>query len=102
MHNTNRPVGGRVTLFLHRLIRLSSPNLNYIIGAGAMVLFADVILHVIPTTSPDVAVVLCNVCNRIYPWHKICFYIYHSEYIQHYEELHGVNHFQAWLQISSN
>ena len=46
----------------HRLIRLSSPKLNYIIGAGAIILYADVIFHVIPTTSPDVTVVLCNVC----------------------------------------
>ena len=71
MHNTNRRVGGRGTLHPHSLIRLSSPNLNYIIGAGAMVLYADVILRVIPTMSPDVAVVLCNVGTRICPWHKI-------------------------------
>ena len=59
----------------HRLIRLSSPNLNYIIGAGAIVLYADVILHVIPTTSPDVTTVICNVCTTISKkflnqWHR--------------------------------
>ena len=48
-----------------RLIRLSSPNLNYIIGLGAIVLYLNVITFVIPTTNKDVAAVLCNV--RLYP-----------------------------------
>jgi len=73
---TSRTTGRRVILFSHRLIRLSSPNLNYIIGAGAIVLYADVILHVIPTMSPDVTTVICNVCKSIgegfaTQWHKV-------------------------------
>ena len=45
-----------------RLIRLSSPNLNYIIGLGAVVLYLNVIILVIPTKEEDIAAVLCNVC----------------------------------------
>ena len=46
---------------LYRLIRLSSPNLNYIIGLGAIVLYLNVIILVVPTAEPHVAVILCNV-----------------------------------------
>lgn len=48
-----------------RLIRLSSPNLNYIIGLGAIVLYLNVITLVIPTTNPDFAAVLCNVSTTV-------------------------------------
>ena len=49
-------------LLVHcRLIRLSSPNLNYLIGLGAIVLYLNVIVLVIPTTNPEFAAVLCNV-----------------------------------------
>ena len=44
-----------------RLVRLSSPNLNYIIGVGAVVLYFNVITLVIPTTNTHFAAVLCNV-----------------------------------------
>ncbi|CAI8020636.1 Gamma-aminobutyric acid type B receptor subunit 1 [Geodia barretti] len=47
-----------------RLIRLSSPNLNYLIGLGAIVLYLNVITLVIPTTNTHFAAVLCN----INPW----------------------------------
>jgi gamma-aminobutyric acid type B receptor len=47
-----------------RLIRLSSPNLNYLIGLGAIVLYLNVITLVIPTTNTLFAAVLCN----INPW----------------------------------
>jgi gamma-aminobutyric acid type B receptor len=43
-----------------RLIRLSSPNLNYLIGLGAIVLYLNVITLVIPTTNADFAAILCN------------------------------------------
>ncbi len=46
---------------LYRLIRISSPKLNYIIVAGAIVLYVVVYLSVIPTTSRDALSVLCNV-----------------------------------------
>ena len=70
-------------LLVHcRLIRLSSPNLNYLIGLGAIVLYLNIITLVIPTTNTHFAAVLCNVrtaynyvdvlcllChNQINPW----------------------------------
>ena len=44
-----------------RLIRLSSPNLNYLIGLGAIIFYINVITLVVPTTNTDFAAVLCNV-----------------------------------------
>ena len=46
---------------LPRLIRLSSPNLNYIICVGAVILYLDMILLVIPSTDERVVSILCNV-----------------------------------------
>lgn len=46
-----------------RLIRLTSPNLNYIIVAGAILLYIDVLLTVVPTEDKDAITVLCNVCR---------------------------------------
>ena len=43
-----------------RLIRLSSPNLNYLIGAGAIILYVDIYLFIIPTTNPQTIAELCN------------------------------------------
>ena len=56
---------------IFRLIRLSSPNLNYIIGLGAFILYLNVVALVIPATNHDFAAVLCNVSG-----HKICLVIY--------------------------
>ena len=52
-------------LFFYRLIRMSSPNLNYIIGMGAIVLYFNVIVLVIPTTKEKVALFLCNVSTYV-------------------------------------
>jgi gamma-aminobutyric acid type B receptor len=53
------------TIFRQRkLIRLSSPNLNYLICAGAIILYLDMILLVIPSTDMMVVTVLCN----LNPW----------------------------------
>ena len=49
---------------LFRLIRLSSHNLNYLIGVGAFILYVDTLLFVIPTTNPKVVTALCN----LIPW----------------------------------
>ncbi len=43
------------------MIRLTSPNLSYIIGVGAILLYVDVYLTVVPTTDKDAVTVLCNV-----------------------------------------
>ena len=47
-----------------RLIKITSPNLNYMIGAGAIVLFVNLYLFVIPTTNQLAVTVLCNIT----PW----------------------------------
>ena len=44
-----------------RLIRLTSPNLNYLIGVGAIILYLDISLSVIPITDVKAVTVLCNV-----------------------------------------
>ena len=46
------------------MIRISSHNLNYVIAVGAIVLYADVIFSVIPTTNPEVVAALCTLT----PW----------------------------------
>ena len=44
-----------------RLIRITSPNLNYLIGIGAIILYIDIGLFVAPSTNHKVVTVLCNV-----------------------------------------
>ena len=44
-----------------RLIRITSPNLNYLIGIGAIILYIDISLSVTPSTNHKVVMVLCNV-----------------------------------------
>ena len=48
----------------YRLIRLSSPNLNYLIGVGAIILYMNTYFFIIPTTNPKAVVALCNLT----PW----------------------------------
>ena len=48
----------------YRLIGLSSPNLNYLIGGGAIILYVNTYFFIIPTTDPQVVVALCNLT----PW----------------------------------
>ena len=47
-----------------RLIRLSSPNLNYLIGSGAIVLYIDIYFFIIPTTNPKIIGILCHVSKH--------------------------------------
>ncbi len=47
-------------------MKLSSPNLNYLIGAGAAILYIDILFFIVPTTSPSTVSILCNVSN--YPY----------------------------------
>ncbi len=44
-----------------RLIKLTSPNLNYLTVVGAIVLYIEVYLTVVQTKSQDTVSVLCNV-----------------------------------------
>ena len=51
-----------LTLFSLRLICLSSYNLNYLIGLGAVILYMGIYFYIIPTTNPQAVAALCNVC----------------------------------------
>lgn len=51
---------------MNRLIRLSSPKLNYIIIVGAILFYVSAISFVIPSTDPDAVVVFCNVSISIF------------------------------------
>ena len=45
---------------MFRLIRLTSPNLNYLIGSGAILLYIAIIVTVLPAKSAVFAGILCN------------------------------------------
>ena len=49
------------TFILCRLIRLTSPNLNYVICCGALMLYISVFFYAIHSTTPEIAIVLCYV-----------------------------------------
>ena len=49
---------------LFRLIRLGSPNLNNLIGIGAIILYVGTYFFIIPTTDQQVHILLCNLT----PW----------------------------------
>ena len=56
---------------LYRLVRLTSPRLNYISIVGATVMYVSVLLYSIPSFSAVAAEVLCEVhmrtaCHDIY------------------------------------
>ena len=61
-------------ILLCRLIRLTSPNLNYMIGVGAMIFYIDVALLVTPSTNPSVVSGLCNITLWLAPiGYSLCF-----------------------------
>lgn len=47
--------------FICRVVRLTSPNLNYLIIAGALLLYASVVFLVTPTLEEETATIYCNV-----------------------------------------
>lgn len=51
----------------NRLIRLTSPKLNYIIGAGAVLLYLEICVMVIPSIDPIAVTILCSVSLCTYP-----------------------------------
>ena len=48
-----------------RLIRLTSPTLNYFICSGALMLYVSVYFYAIHSTDPDIATVLCHVSQLL-------------------------------------
>lgn len=53
-------------LFHQRLIKLTSPNLNYLLLLGAAFVFLSIILYGIPSTDRHVFDVLCPVSSTIF------------------------------------
>ena len=49
---------------MNRLIRLTSPTLNYLIGAGAIVFYVDVYIYVLPSTDQVAVSLLCHVSGE--------------------------------------
>ena len=49
---------------LCRLIRLSSPTLNYFIVGGALVMYASVLFYVSPTYTMEATSAFCNVSGK--------------------------------------
>lgn len=47
----------------HRVIRLTSPTLNYIIIVGSVLMYISVIFEVLPTTQEEVFHFLCIVSH---------------------------------------
>ena len=47
--------------YYYRVIRLSSPNLNYIIIGGAILIYCSGIASALPTTNPEIRLFLCFV-----------------------------------------
>ena len=43
---------------------MSSPNLNYLIGGGAIILYMDIYFFITPTTDQQAVTALCNLT----PW----------------------------------
>ena len=53
-----------MTLYaIYRVVRLSSPNLNFLVGIGAIILYADIIVTVIPNADRLSRSIDCNVCK---------------------------------------
>lgn len=45
----------------YRIVRLTSPNLNYVIITGALLLYASVILYIFPSTNEFLVTLFCQV-----------------------------------------
>ena len=44
-----------------RVVRLTSPNLNYLIIVGSIIMYTTIIIRLIPSTDETVNYVICNV-----------------------------------------
>ena len=56
------------TLFLRRIVKLTSPNLNYIIMFGVTCMYLSVILYSIPGFTQDLVAPLCEVSFYDVQW----------------------------------
>lgn len=53
-------------IYLSRIVRLISPNLNYIIIVGAIFLYLSIIFFVFPTTNPILVTFACHVSEKLH------------------------------------
>ena len=61
-------------VFPNRIVKLSSSKLNYLIIAGAIIMYVSVILYVTPATSKIIETVICNVRPRVFSFgYSVCF-----------------------------
>ena len=53
-------------MFACRVVRLTSPNLNYFIIAGSYIMYASIFIRLIPSVDQTVNEVICNVsCDQL-------------------------------------
>lgn len=52
-----------LTCSFFRIVRLTSPNLNYLIVIGAILTYCTIFVYLIPTTNPDVYKIRCYVSD---------------------------------------
>ena len=57
------------------MIRLNSPNLNYLMIAGAIMVYLGGVGFVIPTQTPRAVIAMCTVCIVIVA--KALVHVYH-------------------------
>ena len=50
-------------MYCIRVVKLSSPNLNYIVIAGVTLLYTSVYMYTITAQEALPQTLLCNVCN---------------------------------------
>ncbi len=50
-----------MTFFAHRIVRLTSPNLNYFILLGALLVYGTIFVYLIRTTNPQIFKIRCYV-----------------------------------------
>ena len=50
-----------IPFFFFRIVRLTSPNLNYLIILGTILLYTTVIFFVFPTTDATYQTIFCHV-----------------------------------------
>jgi gamma-aminobutyric acid type B receptor len=61
MHQAVISLLSALYILLYRLIKLVSSQLNYLIGVGAIILYLNSVLLVIPSIDPNVVTILCNI-----------------------------------------
>ena len=64
----------RILPFFYRIVKLTSPKLNYIVLLGAFMLYTSVYFYVLPSTQKLTSTVYCHVSTNVY-----CFVVHGYE-----------------------